>query len=364
MGLERLAMFLQGKRTAFDLEWAPGLTWGDVYRENERQWSIYNFEEAPVDVLDAALRRARGGVRAPRRARPAAARLRPGAEVLAHPSTCSTRAARSPPPSGPPTSAACANLARKVAQPLRRRCSMPTLLLEIGCEELPASACSEAEAQLPELVRSPLGADADARLRGAAAARVRRRRAAGARPPTRVKGPPAERREQAAAGFAKRYGIDRSTTSRSATAPLGARARGAAARRRCPSGCARSSAGSSSASRCAGTRAAIASRGRCGGCSRSSTARRWPGSPARPSATASRTASSRSRPRRSTPRRCGRRRRARRRPSVAAASSTRSTRSATGRTRSGSSRRSCTWSSGRSSSSRSSTSGSCACPSA
>jgi glycyl-tRNA synthetase alpha subunit len=27
------------------------MTWGDVYRENERQWSIYNFELAPVDVL-------------------------------------------------------------------------------------------------------------------------------------------------------------------------------------------------------------------------------------------------------------------------------------------------------------------------
>ena len=26
-------------------------TWGDVYRENERQWSQYNYEEAPVDVL-------------------------------------------------------------------------------------------------------------------------------------------------------------------------------------------------------------------------------------------------------------------------------------------------------------------------
>jgi glycyl-tRNA synthetase alpha chain len=51
MGLERLAMFLQGKRSAFELEWAPGLTWGDVYRENERQWSVYNFEEAPVDVI-------------------------------------------------------------------------------------------------------------------------------------------------------------------------------------------------------------------------------------------------------------------------------------------------------------------------
>jgi glycyl-tRNA synthetase alpha chain len=50
-GLERLAMFLQGKRTAFELEWAPGVTWGDVYLENEREWSKYNFEEAPVDVL-------------------------------------------------------------------------------------------------------------------------------------------------------------------------------------------------------------------------------------------------------------------------------------------------------------------------
>jgi glycyl-tRNA synthetase alpha chain len=50
-GLERIAMFLQGKRTAFELEWAAGVTWGDVYREYERQWSIYNFEEAPVDVL-------------------------------------------------------------------------------------------------------------------------------------------------------------------------------------------------------------------------------------------------------------------------------------------------------------------------
>jgi glycyl-tRNA synthetase alpha chain len=50
-GLERLAMFLQGKRSSFELEWAPGVTWGDVYRESERQWSTYNFELAPVDVL-------------------------------------------------------------------------------------------------------------------------------------------------------------------------------------------------------------------------------------------------------------------------------------------------------------------------
>ena len=50
-GLERLAMFLQGEGSAFDLEWAPGVTWGDVYRENEREWSVYNFEVAPVDIL-------------------------------------------------------------------------------------------------------------------------------------------------------------------------------------------------------------------------------------------------------------------------------------------------------------------------
>src|SRR3954454_13364694 len=50
-GLERLAMFLQGKRSVLDLEWAPGVTWGDVFRENERQFSAYNFEEAPVEIL-------------------------------------------------------------------------------------------------------------------------------------------------------------------------------------------------------------------------------------------------------------------------------------------------------------------------
>jgi glycyl-tRNA synthetase alpha chain len=50
-GLERLAMFLQGKRSALELAWAPGVRWGDVYRESEREWSVYNFEVAPVDIL-------------------------------------------------------------------------------------------------------------------------------------------------------------------------------------------------------------------------------------------------------------------------------------------------------------------------
>jgi glycyl-tRNA synthetase alpha chain len=50
-GLDRLAMVIQEKPTVYDVDWAPGVTWGDVYRENERQWSHYNFEEAPVDIL-------------------------------------------------------------------------------------------------------------------------------------------------------------------------------------------------------------------------------------------------------------------------------------------------------------------------
>jgi tetrameric-type glycyl-tRNA synthetase alpha subunit len=49
-GLDRVAMVVQEKPTVFDLEWADGMTWRDVYQENERQWSHYNFEEASVDM--------------------------------------------------------------------------------------------------------------------------------------------------------------------------------------------------------------------------------------------------------------------------------------------------------------------------
>jgi glycyl-tRNA synthetase alpha chain len=49
-GLDRLAMVIQEKPTVFALEWSPGVTWEDVYRENERQWSHYNFEVASVEM--------------------------------------------------------------------------------------------------------------------------------------------------------------------------------------------------------------------------------------------------------------------------------------------------------------------------
>ena len=49
-GLDRIAMVIQEKPTVFALEWAEEITWEDVYRENERQWSHYNFEEADVEL--------------------------------------------------------------------------------------------------------------------------------------------------------------------------------------------------------------------------------------------------------------------------------------------------------------------------
>ena len=50
-GIERIAMFLQGVDNVFDIKWNENLRYGDVFLENERQQSIYNFEEADVETL-------------------------------------------------------------------------------------------------------------------------------------------------------------------------------------------------------------------------------------------------------------------------------------------------------------------------
>src|SRR6478752_9315386 len=41
-GLERLAMYLQGKESIFDLAWVDGVKYGDVYHQNEDEQSRYN----------------------------------------------------------------------------------------------------------------------------------------------------------------------------------------------------------------------------------------------------------------------------------------------------------------------------------
>ena len=50
-GLERLAMYLQGKESVYDLVWTPGVTYGDVYHQNEVEQSRYNFELANTELL-------------------------------------------------------------------------------------------------------------------------------------------------------------------------------------------------------------------------------------------------------------------------------------------------------------------------
>ena len=50
-GLERIAMYLQGKDSIFDLAWTPGVSYGDVYRQNEVEQSKYNFEHSDAQWL-------------------------------------------------------------------------------------------------------------------------------------------------------------------------------------------------------------------------------------------------------------------------------------------------------------------------
>jgi glycyl-tRNA synthetase alpha chain len=50
-GLERLAMYLQGKESIYDLVWTPGVTYGDVYHQNEVEQSRYNFELSSTEML-------------------------------------------------------------------------------------------------------------------------------------------------------------------------------------------------------------------------------------------------------------------------------------------------------------------------
>lgn len=54
-GLERLAMYLQGVDSVYDLVWTKGpfgtVTYGDVFHQNEVEQSTYNFTQAPVEKM-------------------------------------------------------------------------------------------------------------------------------------------------------------------------------------------------------------------------------------------------------------------------------------------------------------------------
>ncbi len=51
-GIERLAMYIQGVENVFDLDWnGAGVTYGDVFLQNEREQSAFNFEHADTAIL-------------------------------------------------------------------------------------------------------------------------------------------------------------------------------------------------------------------------------------------------------------------------------------------------------------------------
>lgn len=50
-GIERLATFIQRKDSVFEIEWVGDITYGDIYLQNEKDYSRYNFEIADVEAL-------------------------------------------------------------------------------------------------------------------------------------------------------------------------------------------------------------------------------------------------------------------------------------------------------------------------
>ena len=50
-GLERLSSYIQDVQSVFDLEWADGVKYGDIFLQPEYEQSKYSFEESNQDML-------------------------------------------------------------------------------------------------------------------------------------------------------------------------------------------------------------------------------------------------------------------------------------------------------------------------
>jgi glycyl-tRNA synthetase len=187
-GTERLTMYLQGVDNAFDLEWVPGVTYGDVYKTNEAQWSVYNFELADISLLQKSfvayewecrrclerklsrpaydfvlktshmfnLLDARGAVSVTERTG-YIARVRDLASKVAETYVAELGVGEAPTGEAAGVPAAAGN--GTVAWISPEDCGARDFLLEIGVEELPASACRTALDLLPERVAGLFAAE-------------------------------------------------------------------------------------------------------------------------------------------------------------------------------------------------------------
>ncbi len=50
-GIERLAMFIQNVDSVYDINWVDDISYGDVYHQNEVDYSTYNFKVSNADML-------------------------------------------------------------------------------------------------------------------------------------------------------------------------------------------------------------------------------------------------------------------------------------------------------------------------
>ena len=209
-GLDRLAMAVQGKRSAFELEWAPGVTWGEIFKENEREWSIYNFEEAPVDIL---LRRfdeyesecrhllAR---RLPLPAYDQVLKLSHTFNLLDARGAIGVteRAATDRRASGPRARDGSALPGAGGRSRCRASC------LRSAARSCPHPRATRPSASSPASAPSTSGGACGALHRPAAAGKLLRDLPERDRSAVWIKGPPEQMRERAAAGFARRHGVD------------------------------------------------------------------------------------------------------------------------------------------------------------
>ena len=49
-GLLRICLYLQGVDSVMDIEWGDGVTWGEINRQAEEEFSVFHFESADIDL--------------------------------------------------------------------------------------------------------------------------------------------------------------------------------------------------------------------------------------------------------------------------------------------------------------------------
>ena len=143
-GLERLAMYLQGVENVFDLTWTKGVSYGDVYHQNEVEQSKYNFEHCNVNWLFQQFNDYESEAK---RLMEAACRCRPTRwfSNARTPSTCWMRAAPSRPPERAGSHRRVRQLVRTVAQSYyesRERFGFPMLKRGVAGEVTCVTTCS------------------------------------------------------------------------------------------------------------------------------------------------------------------------------------------------------------------------------